>query len=547
MSSFKGFKEGQVTNPRESLEQAESSSNSEASDFDTAADSAETTPNKNYSNPNTNTVQKKKSDKASVRQLIEYFSSDSDTTSEKTRQTRRRKSLTAEHIQLPPGGEKEIRRRMAEQNKADQLVGVYQALSGEFATSMNETDQILGTNPSRDVKIGHLVGLTAEFEDLEKEWKKIEEFNERSVIDIGYINLMLARNKIKTRYHRLKGLITANTEKETPAPTSFKISNSTSFGNLKLPEFNGDYVEFDNFEALFRNLINNGNLDEGGKLAHLLNNLKGEAREFIGHDGLAEKTYEQVWKELKSRYGKPWRITRAAVKKTMDIKDPSDDPSDISRYWNQINEACKVAERLKLSATSIILNMALLKLPTEFRSKMDDKLKVVSDKYILTREQVAEPFNDIIAGESEKPGNVIATLGYNTATAANSINQNTRGTQQQPNKHGLSKGKPRTYCFLCSNRGHKTPECLIYTSGPRIQSRLREMGRCIRCTVPFKEHGQECSHRVSCRDHPGERHIYFACNDFRNIHQIEARPPMLQPRPTQALGNKRQHSGQQNA
>ena len=261
--------------------------------------------------------------------------------------------------------------------------------------------------------------------------------------------------------------------------------------------------------------------------------------------GLQKKTYEQVWGELRSRYGKPWRITRAAVRKIIDIKDPSGDPADISRYWNQINETCKVAERLKLSATSVILNMALLKLPTDFRSKMDDKLKVVSEKYILTREQVAEPFNDIIAGEVEKPRNVLATLGFSTAAAA-APNPNTRGAQQ-PNKHGLRKGKKKAYCFLCSTGGHKSPECPIYTSGPRVQSRLRDMGRCIRCAVPFKEHGQECSHRVGCRDHPDERHLYFACNDFRNIHHTDPRAPMLQQRPTQPPGNRNQQPGHQNS
>ena len=310
MSRFEGFREEQITNPRESTSQADSSSNSEVSDFETAADTEETTPTRSYSNPKVNTVQKKRSEKSAVRQLIEHFSSDSEATSETTRLTRKRKSLTAEHIELPPGGEKEIRRKMADQGKADQLVQVYQAMSGEFATSMNETDQTLNNDPSRSVMVGHMVSLNAEFEDLEIYWKKIEEINEKPGVNLEFVNLVLARNKLKTRYNRVKGLIQASTEKDSnAAPTAFKIMNPTSFGNILLPDFSGDYVEFDNFEALFKNLINNGSLDDGGKLAHLLHHLKGEAREFIGHDGLAEKTYEQVWLELKSRYGKPWRIT----------------------------------------------------------------------------------------------------------------------------------------------------------------------------------------------------------------------------------------------
>ena len=105
MSEFLGFKESQITNPKASTSQTESSSSSEVSDFETAADSGETTPTRSYSNPKTDTVQKNKGGRQSVRQLIDHFSSDSDSTSENRRTTRRKKSLTAEHTQLPPGGE----------------------------------------------------------------------------------------------------------------------------------------------------------------------------------------------------------------------------------------------------------------------------------------------------------------------------------------------------------------------------------------------------------------------------------------------------------
>ena len=98
----------------------------------------------------------------------------------------------------------------------------------------------------------------------------------------------------------------------------------------------------------------------------------------------------------------------------MDIKDPSDSPKDISRYWNQISEVCKIAERLNLTAYSIILNMGLLRLPVDFRAKMDEKVKPLSPEYILTRAIVAEPFNDVIAGELDRPCNIVATLGFNT-------------------------------------------------------------------------------------------------------------------------------------
>ena len=246
MYHFKGFKKGQNLNTGE-ISQVDSGSNSEVSDYETVADSRETTPTRSYSNIKVNTVQKKKSDRTSVRELIEHFSSqssDSETGSEQARHTRRRKS-SAEHIQLPPGGEKEIKRKMAEQAKAEQLVSVYQAMRDEFATSMNETDQALDADASRNVMIGHLAGLNSEFEDLEKYFSKVEEISEKPGVVINFLQIVLARNKIKTRYNRLKGHIMASTEKDSVAlPSTLRIANPTSFGSLKLPEFYGDYVEF---------------------------------------------------------------------------------------------------------------------------------------------------------------------------------------------------------------------------------------------------------------------------------------------------------------
>ena len=532
--SFQGFEDSDLADPKASTSQINSSSNSEASDYETGTDKI-TTPIRSRTPAKITTVVKKKQG-TSVRQLIEHFSSDSDTAAEQLKPHRRRRSATAEHIEIPAGGEKQLRKEMAEQRKAEGLVNLHKAMQEELIASMDEVDIVLASEAARDLKLGHLASINTQYEDLDKYWGKIEESNDKPGVEIEFFTLVLLRNKVKARYSKLKAQLIANTEAATPAAATptVRIVNPTSFGNLALPQFSGDYVEFDNYEATFRNLINNGNLDEGGKLAHLLHNLKGEARDYIGRDGLASKTYEDVWTELRARYGKPWRITRAAVKKVIDLKDPEHTPQDITRYWNQVNESCKVAERLKLTATSVILNMALLKLPVEFRSKMDDKLKAVSEKYVLTRELVAEPFNDVIAGEVDKPSNIVATLGFNTTTAQANKASNASG-QPAPQQTGRSSARPLPWCMLCPQRGHKAHTCPKYTSGPLVAERLRILGRCMRCGVPFLEHGQECSHRVNCKHHPGQRHLFYACDTFTNFHHVPQPPrPMVPPaRPIQ--------------
>ena len=219
----------------------------------------------------------------------------------------------------------------------------------------------------------------------------------------------------------------------------------------------------------------------------------------------------------------------------MDIESPKNEPKDISRYWNQINEACKVAERLKLTASSVILNMGLLGLPVDFRSKMDDKLKPLSSDYILTRGMTAEPFNDVIAGEIEKPSKIHATLGFNTMIQPHVQHQSTPNTNKRHNNKQKG-GAKYFYCLLCGRKQgnyHKTWQCPIYNTGALNRERMRVMGRCNQCATPLIEHGVECSHRAHCSAHPQQRHVFWLCLNWRNSTAHQQQPPQQQPQQQQ--------------
>ena len=64
-----------------------------------------------------------------------------------------------------------------------------------------------------------------------------------------------------SRCSRVKGHINSLTEKVSPSGTTqtIQVVNPTSFGDLVLPEFDGDYTEFESFEGNFKSFIDNGN------------------------------------------------------------------------------------------------------------------------------------------------------------------------------------------------------------------------------------------------------------------------------------------------
>ena len=170
----------------------------------------------------------------------------------------------------------------------------------------------------------------------------------------------------------------------------------------------------------------------------------------------------------------------------------------------------------------------------------------------------AEPFNDIIAGELEKPNKVIATLGFNTAVYPAQNVQNNQNPQKLHNKKPYNNRRFNTnnaarggvdsfYCLLCNAKQgntHKTWQCPVYNTATLTRERMRVMSRCQRCAVPINEHGLECSHRAVCRKHPGQKHSFWLCDDFVN-HTVNNQQPHQQgasrPPPQQQYQNPPVH------
>ena len=542
--SFEGFEVIDNTSP------TQVQPNTVGSDYETTVESTGTTPTNSNPSQGTSTVRRSGSRRQSVRQLVGHFSnSDSDSTEQNIPSKQRKKSKTGELLELPLGGERQLKKRMAAQAQADDAIDMWTALSLLLKDTLDEADKALSDNDSRASLIGYAEAVKQADSEVKDAWKEVESFKGNANVTLTYMPLMVKMKKQQSRCNKIKGHIAAQTEipiLSTPGSSVMRVIQPMSFGSLVLPDFSGDYTAFDGFEGLWKSLIKNGNLDEGGKVAHLLRSLKGEAKDYIGTDGLSQKSYDEIWTDLRDRYGKPWRVTRSAVRKIMDIRDPTENPTDITRYWNQMMEACKIAERQKLTAPALILNMALLKLPVDFRAKMDDKLKPICTEYILTRELVAEPFNDIIAGEVERPNNVIATVGFNTAARPTGNKQ--QSVQPKQTGYGPDGQEQHFSCMLCGKRrkgSHKTWFCPTYNTGLLAKDRMRSLGRCPNCATIMTEHGNECSHRVSCRDHPGQRHVFWLCANYLNFTYKSDPMPQQQLMPQQQWQQYPQQQQQQ--
>ena len=173
----------------------------------------------------------------------------------------------------------------------------------------------------------------------------------------------------------------------------------------------------------------------------------------------------------------------------------------------------------------------------------------------------SEPFNDIIAGEVEKPSKIHATLGFNTLIQPNGYNsqsnippqQKIQNQNKQPNSKTRQRGGVKYhYCLLCSKKqgnNHKTWQCPVYSTGTLAKERMRLLNRCSQCAVPLTEHGSECSHRVHCNIHPQQRHTFWLCQNWNNntVQQQQQQPPQnssWQGQPSQQQYQQQQYSWQ---
>ena len=149
--SFKGFVQEQEDTASSIDPQSETSGQSDRETATSAASSAassvaSSTASSRDTSPNSaladqvRTVQRQDT-QSIVRKLVDHFSnSDSDNTDRTVVSVRRRRSKTAAHIELPRGGERELRKKMAAQNQANDSVKLWKSLLEVLKESMDEAD-----------------------------------------------------------------------------------------------------------------------------------------------------------------------------------------------------------------------------------------------------------------------------------------------------------------------------------------------------------------------------------------------------------------------
>ena len=90
---------------------------------------------------------------------------------------------------------------------------------------------------------------------------------------------------------------------------------------INLPEFNGDYKNWESFRDIFTtSVINRANIANVTKLRYLRSCLKGDAENLVKSYSLTDENFGVVWDRLKNRYENKKRLVNAHISAIYSLK-----------------------------------------------------------------------------------------------------------------------------------------------------------------------------------------------------------------------------------
>ena len=419
------------------------------------------------------------------------------------------------------------------------------------AESDIEKARALYDNPSRKQAMLRGMQSRLEFQEgrLIKQEKEVQTYKGKSIDISIYISQSeeARMNLIEHRIYMEEAVKEVVAVLETPLVNhGVRIVKTTA---SHFPEFDGR-IDFDIWETNWRELANNSGLSKAGLLIKLRESLVDKAKDYIGVSGMANLTYEQTWEKLKERYNVPWAKTQQAARKFFSIPLPTNDDESIIKYIDAVRDAVDAVERAALQPENIFFNIALDNLPERVRIPLVEKLEVHCEDFKFSKSLFEKQFSKTMSLLENKPRSITASmysvqLSCSTPAQPNSNDNNhvhSHPTPHNPSQisHGVNnqfthqggrgrgRGRGRgsgsfsSYswiptCTLCFPAKHHIDECKYKTPEQR-RKRLIEIGRCQACATPIREHGADCSHRVRCPDHTGERHLNWTCDGIGTIH-----------------------------
>lgn len=288
--------------------------------------------------------------------------------------------------------------------------------------------------------------------------------------------------------------------------TSPVISNELPLPEVKLPTFDGNYIDWPAFKAVFVSRVHESNqLNDLQRFHHLRGSLAGDAADDIQHLALIEENYRVAWKLLTSLY----ENKKILFMHYMELFDKlrvvnKNEPSSLKRFLQTCRSCVSSIKSLgiDLSTQSHILTFYMLK-------KLPKEIKIDWERSQATKKSVPE-FEELCSNLDEQYQVLITSTSSQSSSRSSS-------SKVEPNRRKADSNKREIKSHLVTNESasSKCPHCKVEDHPVRQCPSFLQLGTTERKTIVEK--------LKLCFNCLGANHTLAKCSSKRNCSICGAR------------------------
>ncbi|EGT53729.1 hypothetical protein CAEBREN_31877 [Caenorhabditis brenneri] len=308
----------------------------------------------------------------------------------------------------------------------------------------------------------------------EADLKKHDEYAElqseiADLSDTAVVRLNVWIKKAKELEESAKRTPLPNTDGSTVTVAATPIhSEATGIKLLplpKLPTFSGNVWDFENFMAIFNEVVEKSGQTDFMKFNHLTNALKGEPKELLEKFKLKEENYRKALQALQSKYGSKERSIIELSKKLESEQAESNSTPDQRKILDQMSIVIgQLKEMDEAVNTRLMKSLVIKKFARRIQEKIFNKKIELNDESSWTIEKILADAEAIIAKE-EAMSELLPRNDDPKKKSGNKSDKSEKSEKQEKTRDGKkhppnsSKKKTDPHCVFCKEDGHWGHKC----------------------------------------------------------------------------------------
>ncbi|KAK6728319.1 hypothetical protein RB195_005763 [Necator americanus] len=367
-----------------------------------------------------------------------------------------------------------------------------------------------------------LNNFTSALDDLQE---PLTEENDKQVtqyLDKAHAVLERAQERIIS----IEGQLLGPSQEETTVVQMRTAAQIPKLPAIPIPTFTGKIWEFSNFWTLFEANVHQQPLTKLQKFNHLVNTLRGEARELIRRYPITESNYDHTVDLLHSKYDNETALIGNLPTRLETAKAESKNIKAQRRLLETIIPIITQLQELRVNLDGSYLSQKILaKFSTTLqRQALQEYVAQNTQESDWNMSRTLSILDNLISTE-EKINEMVDRNEREDATPTYQSDKYTKSRCQK-----IPSSTSQQCCMFCYSNTHKSVDCNRMSSPSDRRTFLLNDNRCLNCG----REGHFLAECISkgCRNCNGQKHHHTICPRYaKGPNATEAKGPMTQKPP----------------